>query len=203
LERIHGCDVALRGADFPTRAGAVHGALGAPMVGGGGEDDEGTRFDVDALALCVGVSSTVLGADVAGTIANPLGESVSGLRIIVRDGNGHIVGEGVTNSKGVYDIQGLRSGNYDFTLDPGSNKYKGKTVVSYVSADGLCINWAVSEQSPALATAEPGANCLHDPWDTAQYVGAGAAALGVGAIAATVATVAFSTESEPKVSPKQ
>jgi Carboxypeptidase regulatory-like domain len=137
-----------------------------------------------ALAFVGGMSVTAMAASVGGTVASPQGQPLTGVQVIVKDASGHVVGQGAPGSGGVYDIQGLQPGNYNFTLDPGSSGYQGQTVASYVGADGICLNWGVSTTSPAVASAQPGATCqlAAGGYDTAEIVGAGAGVLGAGAI---------------------
>jgi Carboxypeptidase regulatory-like domain len=141
-----------------------------------------------ALVLFGGMSTPVLAAEVGGTVLDVQGKPVTGVRIIAKDVNGRVLGEASTTSKGTYNIQALQPGQYNFTLDPGPGRFQGQTVVSFVGKDGLCVNWGVSTNTPAIATAEPGEKCLPDSWDAAEFTGAGAAAVGSGAIAAAVAT---------------
>ena len=137
-----------------------------------------------SVIFFVSVSSAAFAASVGGTVASSQGQPLSGIQVIVKDANGHVIGQGAPGSGGVYDIQGLQPGNYNFTLDPGSSGYQGQTVASYVGADGICLNWGVSTTSPAVASAQPGATCqlAAGGYDTAEIVGAGAGVLGAGAI---------------------
>jgi len=137
-----------------------------------------------AFAFVAGMSATAMAASVGGTVASSQGQPLTGVQVIVKDASGHVVGQGAPGSGGVYDIQGLQPGNYNFTLDPGSSGYQGQTVASYVGADGICLNWGVSTTSPAVASAQPGATCqlAAGGYDTAEIVGAGAGVLGAGAI---------------------
>jgi Carboxypeptidase regulatory-like domain len=137
-----------------------------------------------AFAFVAGMSVTAMAASVGGTVASSQGQPLTGIQVIAKDASGHLVGQGAPGSGGVYDIQGLQPGNYNFTLDPGSSGYQGQTVASYVGADGICLNWGVSTTSPAVASAQPGATCqlAAGGYDTAEIVGAGAGVLGAGAI---------------------
>ncbi len=144
-----------------------------------------------ALVFFGGISAAALAAEVGGTVLDLQGQPVTGVRIIAKDSGGQVLGAASTSPKGVYNIQGLQPGNYNFTLDPGPSRFQGVTVASFVSKDGLCVNWGVSTNSPAIATAEPGEKCLPDPLSTAEFAGAGAAVVVPGAIAAAVATSAF------------
>ena len=142
-----------------------------------------------ATILMINVSLDALAASAGGTVASSQGQSVAGIQIIAKDASGHVVGQGTTGSTGVYNIQGLQPGNYNFALDPGSSGFQGQTVASYVGADGICLNWGVSTTSPAVATAQPGSACqaiAAAGWDPAPWVGAGAAVLGGTAIGLAV-----------------
>jgi hypothetical protein len=141
-----------------------------------------------ALAFAVGMSAAAMAASVGGTVASSQGQPLTGVQVIVKDASGHVIGQGAPGSGGVYDIQGLQPGNYNFTLDPGSSGYQGQTVASYVGPDGICLNWGVSMTSPAVATAQPGATCqaAAAAWDPAPWVGAGAVVAGGTAIGLAV-----------------
>jgi hypothetical protein len=159
-----------------------------------------------AIALVAGISVAARAASVGGAVANAQGQSVSGIQIVAKDAQGHVVGQGSTGSTGIYDIQGLQPGNYNFTLDPGSSGFQGQTVASYVGPDGVCLNWGVSTTSPAVATAQPGATCqpVAGWWgDPAVAVGAGAAVLAGGGIGAAIAFSGGSSEHKSPVSTGQ
>lgn len=145
-----------------------------------------------ALAAVVGISAAAMAASVGGTVAGTQGQSVSGITVIVKDASGHVVGQGAPGGAGAYDISGLPSGNYNFTLDPGTSGYQGQTVSSYVGDDGICLNWGVSTTSPAVATAQPGSTCqAAAAWwdDPAPWVGAAAVLVAGGAIAAVAVNI--------------
>src|SRR5262249_17417555 len=74
------------------------------------------------LTLIVGLcmSTAAFAASVGGLVANSQGQPVSGVTIVAKDTSGKVLGEGTTSRSGVYDIKGLKEGNYNFTLDPGS-----------------------------------------------------------------------------------
>jgi len=140
-----------------------------------------------ALAFGIGMSASARAASVGGTVAGSQGQAIAGTQVIVKDASGHVIAQGAPGTSGVYDISGLQPGNYNFTLDPGTSRFQGQTVASYVGSDGICLNWGVSTTSPAAAAAQPGSPC--DPvaaagWDTAATVGVAAGVLGAGAIAA-------------------
>src|ERR1700752_3284870 len=137
-----------------------------------------------AVILIVNMSATASAASVGGTMASSQGQPLTGVQVIVKDASGHVIGQGAPGSGGVYDIQGLQPGNYNFTLDPGSSGYQGQTVASYVGPDGICLNWGLSTTSPAVATGQPGATCqaAAAAWDPGPRVGAAAVVVGGTAI---------------------
>ncbi len=140
-----------------------------------------------ALALGLGTSAAALAADIRGTVSSSQGQSVAGVQIIAKGASGAVAGQATTGSDGGYLISGLQSGNYNFTLDPGTTGFQGQTVASYVGPDGLCLNWGVSTTSPAVATAQPGSTCqlaAVGGFGTAEMTAAGATLLGGGAIGA-------------------
>ncbi len=142
------------------------------------------------VALIFMTASSAMGATASGTVAGSQGQTMSGIEVFAKDAAGHVAGQATTGNGGAYQIMNLQPGNYNFTLDPGSSGVQGQTVSSYVGPDGICLNWGVSANSPAVATAQPGATCAGmaaaDPaWDPAPWIGAGAAvvagaAIGVG-----------------------
>jgi len=143
-----------------------------------------------AIVLVTGMSAVAIAADVRGVVSNPQGHSVAGLQVVAKNASGQMVGQATTSTDGSYNISGLSSGNYDFTLEPGSSGLQGQTVASHVGQDGLCLNWGTSTTAPAVATAQPGSTCqpiAAAGWDTADTVGAGAVLVGGGAIGAAVA----------------
>ena len=145
------------------------------------------RFVAAALSatLSVALVSSSYAASVGGTVSAPQGGSVGPMQIIVKDSAGKVVGSATTGANGAYNIGDVPPGNYQVTLDTGSSGFKGQTLASYVTKDGLCLNWGVSTQAPAIGTAEPSSVCDDPPpVDYAPYVGGAAALLGAGAIAA-------------------
>lgn len=143
-----------------------------------------------ALALGLGTSAAALAADVRGMVSSSQGQSVAGVQIIAKGANGAVAGQATTGADGGYNIAGLPSGNYNFTLEPGSTGFQGQTVASYVGPDGLCLNWGVSTTSPAVATAQPGSTCqlaAVGGFGTAEMTAAGAALMGGGAVGAVAA----------------
>lgn len=160
-----------------------------------------------ALAFGVGLSGAALAADVGGAVKSAQGQPVSGLQVIAKDASGKVVGQATTASNGSYLIKGVNPGSYNFTLAPGSTGFQGQTVASSLGPDGLCLNWGVSSNAPAVATAQPGIACqpaaaAAGGWGTAEYVGAGAGVVGAGAIAAAVTIPGGENNKSPQ-SPSQ
>ncbi len=157
-----------------------------------------------AVTFVVKMSAAASAASVGGTVAGPQGAPLTGVQVIVKDAGGHVIGQGAPGSGGVYDIQGLQPGNYNFTLDPGSSGYQRQTVASYVGPDGICLNWGLSTTSPAVATAQPGTTCkaaAAAAWDPAPWVGAGAAVVGGTAIGLAVGLGSGSEHGNHKTPP--
>ena len=148
------------------------------------------RFVAAALsaALSVALVTSSYAASVGGTVSAAQGGSLGAMQVIIKDASGKVIGSATTGANGVYDINNVPPGNYQVTLDPGSTGFQGQTLASYVTNDGLCLNWGVSSQSPAIGTAAPGSVC-DDPPDYAPYVGGAAALLAAGAIAAVAVNI--------------
>ncbi len=100
--------------------------------------------------------SLVLCADIVGIVSDPQGNPVQGVRIVIKNTDGKILGKTATDSHGHYEISGLTPGAYDNVLDPLGTSFKGGTAASYLDAKGLTINWMVSTTSPAVALATAG-----------------------------------------------
>ena len=90
-------------------------------------------------------------ADLVGHIANEMGQPVAGVQVTVLGSAGASAGSAVSDAEGSYEIRGLKAGAYRLML-------KGETVVSYVPADGLTVNWGLSKTAPPLAIAKLGAS---------------------------------------------
>jgi hypothetical protein len=90
-------------------------------------------------------------ADLVGHVANEMGQPVAGAQVSVLASTGASAGSAVSDSEGSYEIRGLKAGAYRLML-------KGETVVSYVPADGLTVNWGLSKTAPPLAIAKLGAS---------------------------------------------
>ena len=119
-------------------------------------------------------SATTLIVGMVGTVQ---GTPVPGIRIAARDVSGKIVRVAATDVRGQYALQDLSPGRYQLTLDPINSGFKGETVASAVGANGLTVNWMVSQVAPALATAAVGASSTQDN-GTNKDVIAGLAVLG-------------------------
>ena len=90
-------------------------------------------------------------ADLVGHVADEMGQPVAGVQVTVLASTGASAGSAVSDAQGSYEIRGLKAGAYRLTL-------KGETVVSYVPADGLTVNWGLSKTAPPLAIAKLGAS---------------------------------------------
>lgn len=127
------------------------------------------------LMIAVLIGGTAWAADVVGNVLDGQNNAVSGVKINVIDhATGKVVGEGITNSKGLYEITGLSPGKYDFALNPLNTGFQAGTISSEVTNAGLTLNWTVSPLAAASAVGTAGA--------TAAVASTGIGALGVGAI---------------------
>ena len=113
-----------------------------------------------AVVLSCIMPAAVMGdagrAALIGMVRNNENQPVSGLKILAKVSSGQIVSEGSTDVYGRYAVLNLPAGRYQLTLDTVNSPYKGQTVVSAVGAEGLTVNWLVSQSAPALAMATPG-----------------------------------------------
>lgn len=107
-------------------------------------------------ALVASAGSFAIAADIVGTVMDAGGQAVAGSKVSAADQSGQIAGDATTDQQGRYVISGLRPGQYDIKLDPGTANLKGDTAVSYVDAKGLTVDWAVGPSRDAIATARPG-----------------------------------------------
>lgn len=94
---------------------------------------------LSALAVGMAMSAVAMAADIRGVVSSPQGQSFAGIQIIAKDPSGKVAGQATAGADGGYLIHGLNSGDYNFTLDPGSTGFQGQAVASYVGPDGLCL----------------------------------------------------------------
>jgi len=90
-------------------------------------------------------------ADLVGQVVDEMGQPVAGAQVSVLASTGASAGSAVSDTAGSYEIHGLKAGAYRLML-------KGETVVSYVPAEGLTVNWGLSKTGPPLAIAKLGAS---------------------------------------------
>jgi len=88
-----------------------------------------------AIGFGVSISAVAMAASVAGTVTSPQGQPITAVHVIVKDASGHVIGQGSPGSTGMYNISGLQPDKYSFTLDPGTSRFQGQTVVSYVGSE--------------------------------------------------------------------
>jgi hypothetical protein len=108
----------------------------------------------------MGQSATTLIVGMVGTVQ---GKPVPGVKIAARDASGKVVRVAATDIRGQYALQDLSPGRYQLTLDPINSGFKGETVASAVGAEGLTVNWMVSQVAPALAAAAVGTSGTGTP----------------------------------------
>lgn len=114
---------------------------------------------------------------IVGMVGTAQGQPVPGIRIAARDDAGKVVKEAATDARGQYALPNLAPGRYQLTLDPTNTGYKGETVASAVGAQGLTVNWMVSQVAPALATAAVGTSGSSNSGSSGDVI-AGLAVLG-------------------------
>ncbi len=136
---------------------------------------------VVALLPLLLIASRARAATVSGYVHTKDDKGVPGLEVDARTRQGSLVGKAISGKDGSYKIAGLPTGRYVFVLNPLKSLYKGHQIVAYLHADGLCLNWLVSRQKPAEASAHRGIVCVPLPvfWLVpGAGVGAGVAASG-------------------------
>lgn len=89
------------------------------------------------------------GADIVGTVADPSGAPIAGVKVSVENQAGVNVGATSSDSLGKYEFHGLQTGTYTLLSS-------GQSAVSYVGPQGLTVNWGVSHNASAIATALSG-----------------------------------------------
>ena len=96
---------------------------------------------------------------IVGSVLNKQKSPVAGIKILAKDSSGKVLGEAVSNADGCYDLTNLGIGQYHLTLDPLKSPYQGETVVTSVGAQGLSVDWIISESAKAIASAGPRVPC--------------------------------------------
>jgi Carboxypeptidase regulatory-like domain len=102
-----------------------------------------------SAALMVGAASVAFSADIVGTIGGPGGKPIPGVQVSVDNQSGVTVGSATSDTLGRYEFRGLQPGTY--TLNSS-----GQSAVSYVGPNGVTVNWGVTPNAPAIATAHVG-----------------------------------------------
>lgn len=100
-------------------------------------------------AFAIIMTAAAWSADLAGHVANETGQPAAGVQVSVLDSSGAAAGSVVTDAEGSYRLRGLKPGPYTLVL-------KGQSVMSYVPAEGLTVNWGLSPTAQPLAIAKVG-----------------------------------------------
>jgi hypothetical protein len=166
------------------------------------------RFSV-LMAVAFGLSFTTaaFSAEIGGNVADQQGTPAPSITISAADSSGKTVGSGITDAKGAYSITNIAPGDYKLSLKPGGANYRGETVVTHVGADGLTVDWKVSQNAPAIALAKEGIQSAGiDPFGLSLGEFASAVVLGTGVVAGGVvggygAAGGFSASSSRPASP--
>src|SRR3990172_371288 len=93
---------------------------------------------------------------IVGSVVNNQKSPVPGIKILAKDSSGKILGEAVTDAEGNYNLKNLSIGQYQLTLDPMKAPFQGETVVAALGPQGLTVDWIVSKNAKAIATATLG-----------------------------------------------
>jgi hypothetical protein len=138
--------------------------------------------------LLLVMGSSAFCAEVVGSVSDLQGHPVSGVRIVVHDPAGKVLGQAIADAKGHYAIGGLLSRTYYYTLDPLTTHFKGGSVVSFLDSNGLTIDWKVSDGNSALAMATQGSKTVlaGDPFGLSMEEFAATVMLGTLVVAAGV-----------------
>lgn len=110
---------------------------------------------VAAVVMLTLGTQRVFCADLAGSIVDTQGHTVSGAKLLVKNLTNSTLSEVHSNGNGRYQVTGLPPGNYQYILFPVS-RFKGGDAVSYLSDKGLTIDWHVTDTAPAIAFASIG-----------------------------------------------
>ena len=102
-----------------------------------------------SAALLLGLALSAFGADIVGRVGDASGAAVPGVTVSVGTRTGTQVGTAISDSLGRYAIHGIQPGTYTLSA-------RGQSVVSYVSQDGMTVDWGIAPNAPVIATAHPG-----------------------------------------------
>lgn len=91
------------------------------------------------------------GADIEGEVLDVQCKPVAQVHLLVENSAGKILGTAPTDKLGNYQITGLVAGTYDYVLDSTGTGFKSGITTSYLSDNGVRMNWKVSPKSPAVA----------------------------------------------------
>lgn len=147
-----------------------------------------TRTAGMAIAGLALAASTAGAATVCGVARNVNGQPAAGVKVMVKDPSGKILGTATTDQAGAYTINGVKggAGPVDLFLEPGPTGYRpGSGVLTLASADASSnVDWRLSGTAAAMA-AQTG-TCVDPPAGLSTGEVASIAVLGVGAAAAGV-----------------
>ena len=145
-------------------------------------------FTVGSGLLFLITGSAAFCAEVTGVISDLQGHPVSGVQIVVKDLAGKLSGQALADAKGHYAISGLSPNTYNYVLDPLTTRFKGGSVVAALDANGLTIDWKVSDLNSALALAKQGSAAVlaGDPFGLSMDEFAGVVLLGTAVVAGGV-----------------
>jgi hypothetical protein len=147
------------------------------------------RLSVTIVAsLCtLATSSSAFSAEIVGTVADLLGKPVKSVQLSVKNGIGKSLASTTPDSKGHYQISGLKEGQYNYVLESHTAGIKGGQTSGYLGSKGLSLDWKVSTAGPATVVASAGIGAAVAAGTT---VGLSSAAFGAAVAGGSIAAVA-------------
>ena len=101
-------------------------------------------------------SSSAFSAEIAGTVADLQGQPVKSVKLSILNGTGKNFASATPDSKGHYQITGLKEGHYSYVLESHTAAFKGGQTSGYLGSKGLTLDWKLSPDVPATAVASAG-----------------------------------------------
>jgi hypothetical protein len=142
---------------------------------------------IAASLFTLATSSSAFSAEIAGTVVDLLGKPVENVQLSVKNGIGKSLASTTPDSKGHYQITGLKEGQYNYSLESHKAGIKGGQTSGYLGSKGLTLNWKVSSAGPATAMASTGIGAAVVAGTT---VGLSSAAFGAAVAGGSIAAVA-------------
>jgi hypothetical protein len=162
------------------------------------------RLSVTIVAslFTLAASSSAFSAEIVGSVTDLQGKPVKGVQLSVRNASGKSLTSATPDSKGHYQIAGIKAGQYKYILESHTVGLKGGQTSGYLGDKGLTVNWKVSSAGPATAVASVGIGAAVAAGTTlglssaafgAAVAGGSMAAVAGGVVGGYAATGAFSS----------